>query len=238
MIARRIFSDLDNTVIFSHRHEIGEKVVVERLNGKDQAFMPKGGYDLLQSVDPKEFVPVTSRTIAQYQRLQFYADGRQPEYALLDNGGILLVNGEIDEEWHRETEEMIFDDMGSVRKIEDLFKDSYVKLQDGMVLFIKTEIPYEKVSYEARSLGLMVFNHLNKIYVCSGKLTKGYAIKRFKNRFPAEYTIAAGDSEVDITMIPEADKAYFSIKLKEKVDILQNVSYMNAVDISERLFER
>ena len=239
MITRRIFADLDNTVIFSHRHEIGERVLVERLNGKEQAYMTKRGYELLQTVSPEEFVPVTSRTIEQYQRIRFYSDGNMPKYALIDNGGILLIDGVPDREWLGETKRMIAGDMQAVKRVEEFFsKDAHVKWQDDMVLFLKTQLPFNEVATEAEKLGLMVFNHLNKIYICSSKLSKGSAVKRFKERFTTDYSVVAGDSEVDVSMISEADKAYMALKLEGYEKYKDRVCYMNAVDISEKIFGR
>ena len=43
-----LFTDIDNTIIFSHRHETNEKKVwVEKLNGKDQSFMTYKTYRFL-----------------------------------------------------------------------------------------------------------------------------------------------------------------------------------------------
>lgn len=236
---KRIFADLDNTLIFSHRYDIGDRCLVEMLNGKEQAYMTKRGYEYLQRIDPQVLVPVTSRTLAQYQRVSLFADGRMPRFALIDNGGILLIDGEVDKEWLSETEALIKDDMDALKRYEEAFSDkAVIKWQDGMVLFLKSNEPCELFSAKAAEYGLMIFSHFDKIYVCSRKLTKGNALRRFKARYPADFTVVAGDAETDLTMVPEADEAYLDIKLKKFAEDAENVSFVDPLIIAETIFGR
>ena len=47
-----LFSDLDNTMIFSHHREIGnKKIVVEHLDGREQSFMTEFTYDFFTKTD-------------------------------------------------------------------------------------------------------------------------------------------------------------------------------------------
>ena len=47
-----LFSDLDNTMIFSHHREIGnKKIVVEHLDGREQSFMTEFTYDFFTKAD-------------------------------------------------------------------------------------------------------------------------------------------------------------------------------------------
>ena len=52
-------SDLDNTLIYSYRHDIGkEKVLVETKEGKELSYMTKVSYELLKQVSQKkELIP-------------------------------------------------------------------------------------------------------------------------------------------------------------------------------------
>ena len=62
------FTDLDNTMIYSHHREIGKpKIVVEHLDGREQSFMTEFAYDFLLSADWLDIVPVTTRTKQQYE---------------------------------------------------------------------------------------------------------------------------------------------------------------------------
>lgn len=234
---KTLFCDLDNTIIFSHKYDIGERVLVEKLNGRDQAYMTKLGYDRLQTFPRDRFIPITSRTISQYERISFYRDGGCPRYALVDNGGILLVDGACDAEWLGETNTLIKNDIPKLDMLaEKIANSAEIKWQDDMFLFIKTSNKDEIKNY-AEGLGLFSFDHGSKLYVCSGKLTKGRAISRFKERLYMEHIVVAGDSVIDISMAEEADEACFSETLEKFSDKRDGVYYVKATNIAEILFQ-
>lgn len=55
-------SDLDNTLLFSHRHRQPEDRCVERLNGAEQGFFTRETPDLLpQVVQRVHLLPITTR---------------------------------------------------------------------------------------------------------------------------------------------------------------------------------
>ena len=92
-------SDLDNTLLFSHQHAQAGDVCVEHLDGKAQGFFsPNVIRGLAQINRTMRFVPVTSRSVAQFLRIQF-PPGCVPKYALVANGGLLLRNGAVDPAW-------------------------------------------------------------------------------------------------------------------------------------------
>ena len=237
MLQKAAFCDLDNTIIFSHRKEIGEKVLVETLHGKKQAYMTKRGYDLLQLIPRREFIPVTSRREEQYKRIFFYQDGTVPPYALIDNGGVLLIDGERDMHWINETHQIIGEDMSRLKKMQQFFSGVLeTKLQDQLILFLKPGVLAVEVKAYADNENLLSFSHSDKVYVCSRKLTKGNGVRRFLERFPINYVIAAGDSAIDESMIDVADKAFVSEELHKKQWEDKNVIYINPKKIAESVF--
>ena len=237
MLQKAAFCDLDNTIIFSHRKEIGEKVLVEMLRGKNQAYMTRRGYDLLQVIPRNAFIPVTSRREEQYRRISFFKDGTVPAYALIDNGGILLLNGERDTEWLEESYRIVGEDTDRLIKMQHFFSGVLeTKLQDQLILFLKPGELADEVKACADGEGLMTFHHSDKMYVCSGKLTKGNAVRRFLARFPVGCVLAAGDSEIDESMIDAADRAFMSKDLERKSWEGKDVRYIDPVDISENVF--
>ena len=225
MIIRR-FIDLDNTIIFSYRHDIGEKVAVEYYQGRQQSYMPVDAFEILQTKDNDVLIPLTSRTLAQYERVRLFADGRIPQYALLDNGGILLINGKTDKEWTAETERMLGKDIEIMKSCQESFgRFGKIKLQDGLVYLLKlhdvSDMPYiEEIVYEK---GLMIFRHMDKVYICSQKLTKGNAIKRFVEKYHSDYVISAGDSWVDVSMMEVSDAGVYSADLQDELGDNTNV---------------
>ena len=102
-----LHTDLDNTIIYSYKHEIGpEKRNVELYQGREISFITEKTYALLQQVKKRMLVvPTSTRSLEQYQRIDLGV-GAFP-YALVCNGGLLLVDGKIDEHWNRETLELI-----------------------------------------------------------------------------------------------------------------------------------
>ena len=227
----RKFCDLDNTIIFSHRREIGDKVTVEYLNGKAQSFMPAEAYAELQRQGRNAIVPLTSRTKEQYGRIHMLKNGEPLKFALVDNGGILLIDGEEDTEWTRRTFDIVSKDFDAISEVENMFENTLkTKMQDGLILFIKAENEkyLSRIRQAAEEKGLMFFCYRNKAYVCSMELTKGNAIKRFIKRFPIGHIVVAGDSLVDCSMADIADKCILSKDLecvmgkKERIKFLQN----------------
>ena len=65
------FSDLDNTLIFSYKHDIGkEKRCVEIYQGREVSYITERTYGLLTYAASRLlFVPVTTRTEEQYRRM-------------------------------------------------------------------------------------------------------------------------------------------------------------------------
>ena len=88
-----LFTDLDNTLIYSRKTFIEDKINVEIYNGEEISFMSKYSNELLCKLSAHLLiVPITTRTYPQYKRINF---GILPEYVLCANGGILLKNGII-----------------------------------------------------------------------------------------------------------------------------------------------
>ena len=100
-------SDLDNTLIYSYKHDIGEdKKCVEIYNDREISFMSNRTFEILSKISKKiRFVPTTTRAEEQYNRICF--QGINIEYALVCNGGILLKNGKRVDEWYDESLKII-----------------------------------------------------------------------------------------------------------------------------------
>ena len=232
---KTVFSDLDGTIIFSHRHEIGERVLVEKLNGKPQAYMTVKGYDALQRFGNKWFIPVTSRTIAQYRRIHFFKDNREPDYALLDNGGVLLKDGKVDIEWLYKTKELFQDDLERLYSFQESLDYAKSKLQDDLILFLR-DGDTERAIKAAESEGFMTFVTSGKKYACPPGLTKGAAVNRFKAEHFTGYTVCAGNMKPDISMLSECDEGFFAENLKSAVKADNRVHFLNNTEIAERIF--
>lgn len=206
-------SDLDNTLIYSYKHDIGpDKKCVEIYQDKEISFMTTESFEILKRIQSKIlFVPTTTRTIEQYRRIRFDID--IPKYALVCNGGILLKDGMIDLDWYQETLNIISDVREEVEKsIGLLEKDEsrYFEIRyiEQLFVFTKTSEPTVTIEYLSSILDknkVDIFNNGDKIYVIPKELNKGTGILRLKKKLSANKIIAAGDSEFDISMLKASD---------------------------------
>lgn len=217
-------SDLDNTLIYSYKREIGShKKMVELYEGREVSFMTEKSYDLFSKVRQKVMlIPVSTRSIQQYRRISF-PEQWTPEIAFTSNGGVLLRKGKVDLEWLKESKRLI---QGAQEELEcaerilerDEKRILDVRRVDGLFVFTKSSCP-EKTNVRLKeNLNgeiVNVFQNGCKVYVLPKILNKGMALQRLKKQLSIEYLIAAGDSLFDVPMLDTADKAYFPEVLGE-----------------------
>lgn len=208
-------TDLDNTMIFSYKHNIGDiKRNVEIYENREISFITQKTYELLQKVIKETvFVPTTTRTIEQYKRIDLGIG--VPKYALVCNGGVLLIDGEVDKKWYNNSLQLVKNAVGEMEKAMDVLnvderRIMEVRYIEKLFVFTKCNDP-EKVVSELRFILdesiVDVFNNGLKIYIVPKKLSKGHAVVRFREYLNGRFIIAAGDSEFDISMFKEANVA-------------------------------
>ena len=221
-------TDLDNTIIYSYKHDIGnEKMNVEIYKEREISFISNHTYELLKKVN-EEFliIPTSTRTIEQYERIDLKIGTFK--YALVCNGSVLLVDGKKDKDWYKESLRLAKPSNLEVKKaLEYLENDKRrtfeLRYIEDLFVFTKCDeaetVVNELREYLDKSL-VNVFNNKEKVYVLPTSLSKGKAIERLRKYLKAEFIIAAGDSEFDISMVEAADvglvpngfKAEFNIK--------------------------
>ncbi|WP_312653123.1 HAD hydrolase family protein [Aminipila sp.] len=218
-------SDLDNTLIYSYKHDIGkDKVLVECMGGKELSYMTTSAHNLLIDIaSDKMFVPITTRSLAQYSRIDFGRD-ISIKYALVSNGGILLEEGKINEEWLAESRKIAKDAEEELEKGIQLLKNDpnvyfEVKKADDLFIFTKSNDSYKTIEQLKLSLNTeKVYIDKNgvKVYIFPKILDKGSSIQRLRNYISGDYTfISAGDSKFDIPMIEKADIGICPKELEE-----------------------
>jgi len=219
-------TDLDNTLIYSYRHDIGEqKRCVEIYQGREISFVTQETYRLLQRLSKQKsevlIVPTTTRTIEQYQRIDLGIG--MVSYALVCNGGVLLVDGKEDTNWYRDSLERIKDSKSELDKALELLqtdtrRNFELRFIKELFVFTKCEEPEAVVGELRKMLNVDVvdvFNNGVKVYVVPKALDKGKAVERFRIYIGAEYVIAAGDSEFDIPMLEAADRGIAAPELAQ-----------------------
>lgn len=230
----RFHSDLDNTILYSYKHEIGEtKNCVEVYQGRQISYMTHETARLLSGLKEKmSIVPTTTRTVEQYKRLDLSVIS--PKYALVCNGGALLVDGEEDMDWYKESLALISDSREMLKYGEWLLGQDEnrcfeVRNIKGLFIFTKSEKPFTSVMWLKERLDESltdIFSNGAKVYIVPKRLNKGMAVSRFQKRYPSDLVIAAGDSEFDIPMLNEARLAVAPRTLKGGKGIKGHITYM------------
>ena len=226
-------SDLDNTLIYSYKHNIGEyKKCVEIYKNREISFMSNKTIDLLSRISQKIcFVPTTTRTEGQYNRI--FLPGIKIEYALVCNGGILLKNGKRVDKWYEESLKIIkpykkeLDKAKSIIE-EDIYRDFEIRYIDNLFIFTKSIEPLKTVEYVKNNVNtdvLDVFNNGIKIYVIPKNLDKGTALDRFKKYIKSNLIISAGDSIFDISMVSKSDIGFLPESMKSFSNNIGNINF-------------
>lgn len=220
-------TDLDNTLIYSYKHDIGpQKRNVELYQGREISYITEETYHLLQLVKNEMFiVPTTTRTLEQYQRIDL-GIGPFP-YALICNGGVLLVNGVPDEAWYQDSLHLVSDSREEMNLAMELLEREprrkfELRYIEKLFIFTKCNDPETVVNDLKTSLDTKyvdVFSNGEKVYVVPQTLNKGTAVDRLREKLKPEFVIAAGDSTFDIPMLSTADRGLVPSGFTQKYEI-------------------
>ncbi len=201
-------TDLDNTLIYSYKREIGEeKRCVEIYKDKEISFITEKSIQLLTKIAKKAMVvPVTTRTVEQYQRIELGIG--VPKYALTCNGGVLLKDGEKDMCWYYDSLKLAETSWDELWKAQDILKydknrSMEVQFIEELFVFTKSTEPEETVHKLMEKLDLSkmdIFSNGVKIYAIPKNLTKGNAIRRLREALGIEYVTAKVENIFDLMM--------------------------------------
>lgn len=223
-----LFSDLDGTLIFSaKRKQVGD-IVIERKNGEEISCVTARQAELFPCL--RNVIPVTTRSIEQYRRIEFARFGFVPRYALCDNGGTLLADGERDAEWAEWSSGIFSECEHELSRFHTLLEQDprrsfEVRLVDKLFLFTKSSEPPATIKYLGNGELCEVFFTGEKVYVVPKKLSKGAAVKRLAGRLGLAEFAAAGDSLMDLPMLNAARTAVFTENIPlEKVAAQEKIS--------------
>lgn len=223
--------DLDNTIIYTEKHMLNaDKQCVERYEGREFSFVTPKTYELLQKITKQVImVPTTTRTIQQYNRIDLKVGTFS--YALVCNGGVLLVDGKEDEGWYAQSLRRICRSKKElIQAMEFLEKDKRrtfeLRFIRELFVFTKCEEPMAVTEELKERLDMEVvdvFQNGVKIYVVPKSLSKGDAVCRFREYVGADYVIAAGDSDFDISMLESSDLGIAPYDLSNRYRFSDNV---------------
>jgi hypothetical protein len=226
-----VISDLDQTLIFSTGalrltgpdREAPRLLCVEVYDAKPLSFVTEAAArDLADLADTGLFVPATTRTVEQYQRV--HLPGPTPKFALCANGGRLLRDGVEDLDFTSAVTDRLastgapLDEMlAELRRVSDVGgPGSFVRMvRDASDLFCYAVVERDAMpqgwvddltAFAAeRSWGVSVQGR--KVYCVPTALTKAAAAREVADVLGASRLVTAGDSLLDAGLLDVADAA-------------------------------
>jgi hypothetical protein len=217
--------DLDHTLLYSWaaargRPDAGPLHVVEYLERRPLSFMTPRAVRLLARARRRcLMVPATTRTLAQYRRVELFAGERTPRYAVTSNGGHLLERGRPDMDWYRAARRPLDGGPAAAEVAEWLAQAGAgwavrARAADGLFAYALVERsrlpPAALVELGAR-LGEWHWQlslQGRKLYALPDALDKWPAVAEVAQRSGARRVLAAGDSPLDRRLLDEADVAF------------------------------
>ncbi|MER5209222.1 HAD family hydrolase [Streptomyces sp. NPDC002838] len=223
-----VASDLDRTLIYSSAAlaltmpdaRAPRLLCVEVHESKPLSYLTETAAGLLTDLgDAAVFVPTTTRTRKQYQRINL--PGPAPKYAICANGGHLLVDGVSDLDWHARVTARLADECAPLDEVrehlmttadplwvrkhriaEDLF--AYLVVERELL----PEDWVKELAVWAENRGWTVSLQGRKLYAVPKPLTKSAAVHEVARRTGAALTLAAGDSLLDADLLLAADQGW------------------------------
>ena len=246
-------TDLDRTVIFSERfvteqHPVSlDKLSVSEETSSMRSYVLNEYIDklkyLLDNRDIK-FIPVTSRSIAEYKRVKL---AEFSDYAIVTNGCHILFKGKIYEPYERFVKENLINfenfQKNAIMAVMGITKlEKEPKIIDDAYVFAKVNDPNEDTSKQLKEFNtsnedILIERNGRKLYATPKNINKGTAlmwlINHLKvNRINTEKNnednikiIASGDSIMDASFIKYADVKIVPQHgdiLKEHLDFLND----------------
>ncbi|SER89525.1 hypothetical protein SAMN04487983_102495 [Streptomyces sp. yr375] len=223
-----VASDLDRTLIYSAAAlaltmpdaRAPRLLCVEVHEARPLSFMTETAAGLLTDLgDAAVFVPTTTRTRKQYQRINL--PGPPPKYAICANGGHLLVDGVTDQDWHAGVLARLADECAPLAEVQEHLAESAdplwlrkQRVAEDLFAYLVVErelLPEEWVkdlAAWAENRGWTVSVQGRKLYAVPKPLTKSAAMREVARRTGAELTLAAGDSLLDADLLLAADRGW------------------------------
>ncbi|MFD6231475.1 HAD family hydrolase [Streptomyces sp. NPDC060232] len=225
-----VASDLDRTLIYSAAalgltmpDPVAPRLLcVEVHESKPLSYMTETAAALLAELteDPSVvFVPTTTRTRKQYQRIRF--PGCPARYAICANGGQLLVDGVPDRDWRRQVAARLAEECAPLEEVQahllataDPAWLRKARLAEDLFAYLVVErslVPDEwlkSLTEWAGARGWTVSLQGRKIYAVPRPLTKSAAMHEVARRTGVTTTLAAGDSLLDADLLLAADAAW------------------------------
>ncbi|AYF76060.1 HAD family hydrolase [Nocardia yunnanensis] len=224
-----VATDLDRTVIYTRTafgHPNPRTVCVEHYDGQPLSYMTAGAAQRLSALaETAAVVPVTTRTIAQFQRVRL--PGQPFPYAITSNGGTILRNGLPDRRWRSALEARVRAECAGLVEVRAQLRarvdESFaLKLREADDLFCYLVVDQDRLPANfladldawCRPRGWSASQQGRKIYAMPLPVCKSRAVLEVRRRLvdsgdlhPDAVLAAAGDGALDAEMLRVADIA-------------------------------
>jgi hydroxymethylpyrimidine pyrophosphatase-like HAD family hydrolase len=219
-------SDLDRTLIYS-LSAIGVPedspglVPAEVINGRVVSYISQQALaQLVELASNIIFMPVTTRTIEQYKRINLFQETVIPDYAITSNGGNILIGGAVDKDWREYIGRLVERDSAAAEEVRVLVRSvvreewiiSERYCDDLFYTFVvhRDLLPMDEIAHLAerlQDLGWRVSLQGRKLYVVPAAVNKSDAIIHVRRTVQSEPMVASGDSLLDKSLLESADYA-------------------------------
>ena len=211
-------SDLDRTLIYSKKFikecDIEEVMEAEVDDGKVISYMSSKAFQMLEKISKRvHFVPVTTRTMKQYERIGLLRKIHH-NYAIVANGGTIIKDGKVDEQWKSIVQKRLDGECISLCEAMDRFKSisspvwvKKTRTADDLFFYniVDTQmVPMDELSdfeKEMEECGWRMVHHSRKLYFIPKCVSKGDALLHISKKIDGfRDVISCGDSVLDIEM--------------------------------------
>lgn len=216
------FTDLDSTMIVNSKEskyrDETKYVCVSKKYGQPAAFMTIENYQKLKELSEQvTIIPITSRCLSSYMDIDL---GFTPEYALIENGAILLENNVVNKRWINNSELRLLGCQPIYSEIRKKLIENgyYEKWGSAFLIDFISDNPekermtkvIEELKKEFSNIRFYPTTSYKGISFVTEKITKATTISRFMNTFGLKDTniFVAGDAEPDWEMLFMFENSY------------------------------
>ncbi|WP_339268323.1 HAD family hydrolase [Paenibacillus sp. FSL R5-0470] len=219
-------SDLDRTLIYS-LGAIGVPentpglIPAEIIEGKTRSYISQQALNQLMDLNKRIiFIPVTTRTIQQYKRINLFQETVIPDYAVTSNGGNILIGGVVDKEWRESIGRLVARHSAGAEEVRSYIKavvredwiisENYCDDLFYSFMVYRDQLPLDEItnlSDRLYNLGWRVSLQGRKLYAVPAAVNKSDAILHLRRTVRSEPMVASGDSLLDKSLLESADYA-------------------------------
>lgn len=219
-------SDLDRTLIYS-LGAIGVPentpglIPAEIIEGKTRSYISQQALNQLMDLNTRIiFIPVTTRTIQQYKRINLFQETVIPDYAVTSNGGNILIGGVVDKEWRESIGRLVARHSAGADEVRSYIKavvredwiisENYCDDLFYSFMVYRDQLPLDEItnlSDRLYNLGWRVSLQGRKLYAVPAAVNKSDAILHLRRTVRSEPMVASGDSLLDKSLLESADYA-------------------------------